>query len=1092
MVTSMAFCHFTLLFGLSLTWVCVLSYNLDVKSAVLFQDPRGPKTRRSYFGFSVVLLNGTSSGSWLLVGAPRGNSSAAAHQGIVEQGVLFKCPMQPRPHNKSCEQYVLDASGNDESPAEVGISYHDHKDGAWIGAAMDIHSSGDDAEIIVCGHRWANEVGKKSSHNYFMLGICYIIYAKDIYESDGNDRGGTKTFLVSPKDEMIFFPQKDRMAYYYGQAQVGMCVHYAETEQGTVLLAGAPGVLNGRGGIMLNKRKFHKDTGGQQRRRRDANGFWAYEEKAQNITFALKSVAKYYDYVGYQVTSGKFFQGLDSYVASAPRADTLKGNVQLFLITPQNRVTFMRSAKVSGTQTGEHFGASVAVADVNGDHAQDLIVGAPMFAKKCDEGRVYIYHGSSVKQTFEPAGTKDGFYEKGRFGTAVVSLGDIDQDGYEDIAIGAPYEGGGKVYIYNGSPTGVRKDYSQRLSAEYFSPHLRGFGIAVSKPADVDNNQYSDVAVGSFLSDNVVLLRSHPVVKLRMRLTSDSKYLHVEDTNFTARLHLWFEGQQVTDVDVNYNVTIDGKLKRGYLLDGSVKLTTYKDTLKLESGVNYTREIVVKLDGSKYETKGFLEPIEILISADLHTNEGEMERENGDDFKKLLPVLHKYDSEKSYTLQVPLSADCGKGDCYCDLELTTHLKQLSNGVFVTGSSNTLDLEIIVRNKENTAFLTKVCIMLPSPVQLESIPKNCYEPQTSNMLNSINMTCDVANVMTKDMTETVTVRLDMTRVTHDFSMSVIVTTAIEDKNPANNFKEIMVNLVTEADVTIVGKDENGEHVYNGQYPNTSIVQHKYEVQKFKQSTVDEVEVSFNIPWLYHVAGQADPIKLLELYEPEATQNDRREYDRLRCHSDIPEFKQRSPEDEADGGEAARSKRSANESSADGSPATRAPAGSPGSVLYLNCSSNETTGVECRHVKCLTRPFTSKRVIARITLTMEVNVARLVPLIGKNGKIVFSTDGSVNITKPATLPHEANELTDYAAVNTAFYLYAPREEVHTKVYILAIIGGIFLLLLLILGLVKAGFFRRKTKEKLQSLLAENAEDSANVDGSRDNNASAIEEN
>lgn len=40
----------------------------------------------------------------------------------------------------------------------------------------------------------------------------------------------------------------------------------------------------------------------------------------------------------------------------------------------------------------------------------------------------------------------------GRFGSALVSLGDIDMDGYGDFAVGAPYEddGCGAVHIYMG------------------------------------------------------------------------------------------------------------------------------------------------------------------------------------------------------------------------------------------------------------------------------------------------------------------------------------------------------------------------------------------------------------------------------------------------------------------------------------------------------------------------------------------------------------------------------------------------------------------------------------------------------------------
>ena len=43
-----------------------------------------------------------------------------------------------------------------------------------------------------------------------------------------------------------------------------------------------------------------------------------------------------------------------------------------------------------------------------------------------------------------------------RFGSSVVNIGDINKDGYLDVAIGAPGGAfGGSVYIFNGGPDGI-------------------------------------------------------------------------------------------------------------------------------------------------------------------------------------------------------------------------------------------------------------------------------------------------------------------------------------------------------------------------------------------------------------------------------------------------------------------------------------------------------------------------------------------------------------------------------------------------------------------------------------------------------------
>lgn len=48
-----------------------------------------------------------------------------------------------------------------------------------------------------------------------------------------------------------------------------------------------------------------------------------------------------------------------------------------------------------------------------------------------------------------------------RFGFALTNLGDINKDRYEDLAVGAPYEGKGVVYIYLGSKHGIITEPSQ-------------------------------------------------------------------------------------------------------------------------------------------------------------------------------------------------------------------------------------------------------------------------------------------------------------------------------------------------------------------------------------------------------------------------------------------------------------------------------------------------------------------------------------------------------------------------------------------------------------------------------------------------------
>ena len=84
-----------------------------------------------------------------------------------------------------------------------------------------------------------------------------------------------------------------------------------------------------------------------------------------------------------------------------------------------------------------------------------------------------------------------------------------------DLAVGAPYEGGGAVYIFRGSAAGVIKEYSQRISASQFAPVPRSFGSSLVGKMDVDQNGYPDVVVGAFSSDKIYLLRTRPVINVQ-------------------------------------------------------------------------------------------------------------------------------------------------------------------------------------------------------------------------------------------------------------------------------------------------------------------------------------------------------------------------------------------------------------------------------------------------------------------------------------------------------------------------------------------------------------------------------------------------
>ena len=181
---------------------------------------------------------------------------------------------------------------------------------------------------------------------------------------------------------------------------------------------------------------------------------------------------------------------------------------------------------MTGKQPGEQFGASLAVYDINGDERDDIVVGAPHHTDynspelKYEIGAVYIYY-QMENDTYQQ---EADFILRGdsigaRFGLAVAGVGDLDADGYNDLAVGAPYEnqGSGTVYIYQGSKNGLGDRPSQIISGKNFNPPLTTFGFAIIGH-DFDGNKYSDVIVGAYNSSYVTYLPARPIAQVKSEL----------------------------------------------------------------------------------------------------------------------------------------------------------------------------------------------------------------------------------------------------------------------------------------------------------------------------------------------------------------------------------------------------------------------------------------------------------------------------------------------------------------------------------------------------------------------------------------------
>ncbi len=146
-----------------------------------------------------------------------------------------------------------------------------------------------------------------------------------------------------------------------------------------------------------------------------------------------------------------------------------------------------------GDQFGDRYGNTVAiVGDLNGDGYADLAVGAPEYH---DTGAVFLFFGpSAVYPDLVLMGDDNG----SDFGAAVAGAGDVNNDGYDDLIVGAPYYteteiGQGAAYLFYG---GAAMDALSDL--KMVGPQNRAwFGFSVAGAGDVNNDGYDDLIVGA-------------------------------------------------------------------------------------------------------------------------------------------------------------------------------------------------------------------------------------------------------------------------------------------------------------------------------------------------------------------------------------------------------------------------------------------------------------------------------------------------------------------------------------------------------------------------------------------------------------------
>ncbi|NXD73642.1 ITA7 protein, partial [Eolophus roseicapillus] len=385
----------------------------------------------------------------LLVGAPQ--ALALPSQGANRTGGLFACPL------------TLEPSDCWRVPIDEGVDLErESKENQWLGVS--VSSQGAGGKIVTCAHRYeARHRVRQPLETRDVLGRCFVL-GQDLRDEP---EGGDWSFCRGR-------PQGHEQ---FGSCQQGLAAAFSPDR--LYLLLGAPGTYNWKGTLRVEL----LPQSPPDPLRFDDGPYEAGGEKEQDP--ALIPVPAN-SYLGFSVASGA---GLTrhrelSFVAGAPRANHT-GAVVILRRDSANRL--VPEAVVPGQQLSSAFGHSVAVLDLNSDGWLDLVVGAPHFFERQKEigGAAYVY--------INPAGRWDAATplrlngtRGSMFGIALSAAGDLNHDGFEgavpagpcrgshpiegcpphppshslplpppDLAVGAPFDGAGKVYIYHGSSLGI-------------------------------------------------------------------------------------------------------------------------------------------------------------------------------------------------------------------------------------------------------------------------------------------------------------------------------------------------------------------------------------------------------------------------------------------------------------------------------------------------------------------------------------------------------------------------------------------------------------------------------------------------------------
>uniref|UniRef100_A0A7N8YRG7 Integrin alpha 4 n=1 Tax=Mastacembelus armatus TaxID=205130 RepID=A0A7N8YRG7_9TELE len=652
----------------------VVGYNLDQDHSLVFSGPSN-----SMFGYS-VLLHRHRDHRWLVVGAPVANLSSSVS--VQSPGTVYHCNITAESH-----YYVVNC----------GKTCQAESDNQWLGVSLSRQPGDKGGHVLACAHRWKNVFysRKDNQNNKLPNGACFR-YSSDLRHS--------QPIIPCYRDHQRKFGED------YGSCQAGISNFLTED----LIIMGAPGTSYWTGSVLV----FNTSS----------RGMSVYlDNDAGTVGFG--------SYLGYSVGAGNFLSPASVEVVGGAPQYNQKGKV--FIFTVENTMLRVVS-EVSGKQLGSYFGSSVCVVDLNADGLSDLLVGAPMATGITrEEGRVHVYinqgQAKLLEAEFQLSG---GDAYAARFGETIADLGDLDDDGYHDVAIGAPQEDNlkGAVYIYNGRKEGISPTPSQRITGSTLGHNLQMFGQSLSSGIDIDDNGYQDVAVGAFLSDSAVVLRTRPVIQVKASLELPEhidqgvalcQEHRTQTVCFNVTVCFSVKSRQFRGaIDLQYNLTSDLLHKpsfphRFYFHGNGTSNSTWGHVKARHGQLTCSKHLVYQ----RKEVKDIFTPVQFNVSYSLR--ETNAHRTSRKIFPPLKFILQKRTGQQNtITNQTWFTRSCSLVNCSTNIQLSAQLVlPHEQKYFALGSGQTIMLKTSLLNSGDDAFLPRLTLRFPNIIHYIKVLQN---------------------------------------------------------------------------------------------------------------------------------------------------------------------------------------------------------------------------------------------------------------------------------------------------------------------------------------------------------------------------------